>query len=208
MNSTTTNPAIRRLIAVSSAALIGLALAGCSATTTPAATTAAPAVSESAVATEAAEQQLSIVDPWVKATENQMTGVFGTVTNETGAGVQIVSATASTGGMVELHETIVQSDGSSMMQEKEGGFVIPAGGTLELKPGDNHIMLMGLTDVIMPGDEVTITLELGDGSTFEFVAVAKEYTGGMETYAPDGSLENNPHGDPTDSEPMHSEGGH
>ena len=176
-----------RLAAVSAAAI--LALTGCAAGDAAAPTDTASATS--------AEQQmqapLTITDPWIKATEGEMTGVFAKIENTSSTEVKIVTASTSLGGMVELHETVVQSDGSSMMQQKQDGFTIPAGGTLELMPGHDHIMLMGLTAPIVPGDEVTVTLEFADGTTQEFTALAKEYTGGMETYAPDGSLENDPH---------------
>lgn len=197
MNSTfnfTSTKLMRRASALIGASLLAAALAGC-ASGAPADTPG----TASAGATSASEQvqQLTITDPWVKATEGEMTGAFGTITNTGDAEITIVDASASVGSMFELHETIVQSDGSSVMQEKDGGYVLPAGGELKLEPGHDHIMLMGLDAPIMPGDEVTVTLTLGDGSTFEYVAVAKEYTGGMETYAPDGSLHGGSgHGDP------------
>lgn len=188
MNSNAINARLRRAVvaglAAAALATTGIGLAGCAQESSPAADS-----------TAAAEQQnvqqvgpLTITDAWVKATDTMMTGAFGIVENTSDKEVTIQSATATVGNMFELHETIVQSDGSSVMQEKEGGFVIPAGGTLELKPGHDHIMLMKLDAPIVPGDEITITLTFGDGSTADFVVDAKEYTGAMETYAPDGSM--------------------
>src|SRR5215831_12475599 len=48
-------------------------------------------------------------------------------------------------------------------------FDIPAGGRLELKPGRYHIMLIGLTRALKPGDRITIgvTLQQGGPLTFE-----------------------------------------
>ena len=37
---------------------------------------------------------------------------------------------------------------------------IPAGGTLELKPGSYHIMLIGLNQDLKVGDSIEITLKL------------------------------------------------
>ena len=84
--------------------------------------------------------------------------------------------------MVELHETVANDSGEMVMQPKEGGFVIPAGGTLTLEPGANHIMLMGLAKPIVAGDEVSFTLTFADGSTYTFTAPAKDFTGANENY--------------------------
>lgn len=128
---------------------------------------------------------LAIADPWIKATDTEMTGVFGTIENTGDEPLRIVAADAELAGMVELHETITQSDGSSVMQEVEGGFTIPAGEELALEPGGNHIMLMDLDREILPGDEIVVTVTTADGAEHEFTAQAKEYTGAQETYAPD-----------------------
>lgn len=75
------------------------------------------------------------------------------------------------------------------MQEKEGGFVIEAGESLELVPGGDHVMLMQLTEEIEPGQSVSVTLEFADGTTVPMEAVAKEYAGANEVYESDESDE-------------------
>ena len=35
---------------------------------------------------------------------------------------------------------------------------VPAGGRIEMKPGGHHIMLLGLTRDLQPGDTVTVRL--------------------------------------------------
>lgn len=35
---------------------------------------------------------------------------------------------------------------------------LPAGGRIEMKPGGHHIMLLGLTGDLRPGDTVTVRL--------------------------------------------------
>lgn len=64
--------------------------------------------------------------------------------------------------MAELHEHTM-ADGMMQMREVEK-IDLPAGATVELKPGGLHIMLMGLKSRLEPGDEVEITLIYGDGS--------------------------------------------
>lgn len=126
---------------------------------------------------------LTVQDPWAKAAESGMTGVFSTLLNTTGEDVHVTGATSPAAGMVELHETVSDpATGESTMREAEGGFVVPARGEFVLEPGANHIMLMQLTGALKPGDEVEVTLELEGGATIPFTAAVKEFTGAKENY--------------------------
>lgn len=146
-----------------------LALAGCAAATpTP---SAAPA-----------GEVVSVTDAWVKSAESGMSAAFGTLTNESDADVTVVSAESPASPMLELHETVENDAGEMVMQQKEGGFVIPAGGSITLEPGGNHIMLMDLVAPLAAGEQATFTLTFSDGSTAEFSAPVKDYSGANETY--------------------------
>lgn len=134
------------------------------------------------VATSSAAESLSIQDAWVKAADEGMSAVFGTLENDSDADITIVSAATAASATAELHETVENDAGEMMMQPKEGGFVIPAGGSYELAPGGSHLMLMGLTAPLKAGDEPTFTLTLSDGSTYEFSAPVKDYAGANESY--------------------------
>ena len=70
-----------------------------------------------------------------------------------------------------------------VMQEKEDGITIPAGGTAVLQPGGDHIMFMDVTTAIKPGDSVPLTLTFADGTTLQVSALAKSYSGGNEPYS-------------------------
>lgn len=151
-----------------------LALSGCAATdSTTAAVDTTPAT---------AADSVTISDAWVKAAESGMSGAFGTLTNSGTEDVNVVSAATTASSMMELHETVENSSGEMMMRQKEGGFVIPAGGSLELAPGGNHIMLMNLVEPLMAGAEVSFTLTFSDGSSVEFTAPVKDYSGANENY--------------------------
>jgi copper(I)-binding protein len=125
---------------------------------------------------------LTVLDPWVKAADEGMTAVFGTLVNNSSQEVTVVSA-ASPISPVEIHE-VVMSGGAMTMREKEEGITIPAGGSHVLEPGGDHLMLMELSQPVRPGDEVHLTLTLATGETHEFVAVSKPFAGAEETYRP------------------------
>ena len=162
------------------AAALTLAVpAGCGSgdTTTGSGTTATPAVSATAATT------LTVKDPWVKATDaGVMTAAFGVITNATGADITVTGA-ESPASPLELHEMAMQ-DGKMVMRQKEGGFVVEAGGVHELAPGGDHLMLMKPATAIKAGDQVTFTLKLADGTTVPFTAIAKPFAGAQESYAP------------------------
>jgi copper(I)-binding protein len=159
------------------AAAVVLALAGCAPTISPA-TTVRPAATGAA--------SLTISDAWVKSAASGMSAAFGTLKNAGTAPLTIVSASSPSASALELHETVQGDSGERMMRARKGGFVVPAGGSLNLAPGANHIMLMGLTGPLKAGDESTLTLTLSDGSTYEFTAPAKDFTGANENYVTGG----------------------
>ncbi|MFE9093278.1 copper chaperone PCu(A)C [Streptomyces sp. NPDC007264] len=167
--------------ATAAAALCLATLAGCgtdgSSSSAKADATATPAKATAAAA------PVTVKDPWVKAADSKMTGVFATLVNNTDAKITIVSGVSTVSQKTELHE-VADVNGKSMMRPKKGGFVIPAKGSHILQPGSDHVMLMGLTKAVKPGDEVTVTLTLQDGRTVKFTAVAKAFAGGKENYMP------------------------
>lgn len=171
-----------RTLALISAALLGTTVvAGCGDGSSSTSTSSVPAASTTAAS--AASAALTLVDPWVKVAPSGMTAVFGTLKNGSGTDVVVVSGSSPAASMVELHE-VAMVDGAMKMRPKEGGFTVPAGGTHELKPGGDHIMLMGLTGPIAAGQTVAVTLTTKDGATLAATALAKDFAGGNETYAP------------------------
>jgi copper(I)-binding protein len=160
-----------------------LIVSGCGSESTPssqpvAATTQAPTGATA----------LTIQDPWVKTAKKDMTATFGTLQNTGAAPITIVSAKTSASSRTELHE-VVEGSGAMTMRPKKGGFTIPAGQKLELKPGGLHIMIMDLKKSVASGDEVTVRLTLADGSTKDFSALAKATTAGEENYESGAGME-------------------
>lgn len=153
-------------------AATALALTGCASTSTQTADNA----------TVTAGDAVSISDAWVKSAKSGMSAGFGELTNDSDADVTVVSATTEASSMVELHETVENENGETVMRQIEGGFVIPANGSIILEPGGNHIMLMDLTAPLAAGEEVTFTLTFSDDTTYEFTAPVKDYSGANENY--------------------------
>ncbi|MBO1900996.1 copper chaperone PCu(A)C [Leucobacter weissii] len=199
----------RRTLALASAAVLALSapllLSACS---SPAAAPSGGAANESpASPAPASDHPLGIEGAWVKATSADlepgtgMSGAFGTLVNTGSEDVEITGASSTAAGTVELHEVV---DGT--MREIDGGFVVPAGGTLELAPGGLHIMLMEIAEPILTGDTVRIDLQLADGSTVGFEALVKDTAGANEEY--EGSEEDHGSHEHADGEDHDHEDGH
>lgn len=124
---------------------------------------------------------LVLEDGWVKASDEGMSGAFGTLRNTGDADVHITGITSPVSTRVEMHETVPGGSGM-MMQEKAGGFVIPAGGDLVLEPGGDHIMFMGLTEPVTTGQNVPLELTLDGGAEVEISVTARDFKGGEEEY--------------------------
>jgi len=100
----------------------------------------------------------------IRATAPGMTATGGylTITNLGNTDDRLIAASAEFAGRVELHEMIMDGD-VMKMREREDGVAVPAGGMAILRPGGLHLMLMGLKDTMIPGEERTVTLTFQSG---------------------------------------------
>ena len=126
--------------------------------------------------TPGASTGFQVVDAWARATTNDVTAVYFTVKNP-GVADRLVSVTADVTTNAQLHEVITEG-ASSKMQEKEGGFEVPANGELVLKSGGYHVMLLDLTKPLNAGDEVHLELTFEHAGVIPVTAPVKDSEGG------------------------------
>ena len=119
---------------------------------------------------------LKITDPWSR-TSPMVAGAgaaFMVIENTGSAADALVGGSSPVAKAVEVHETYVveeaSPDASAMPQASNGArgtvmgmrpierLEIPAGGTMELKPGSYHVMLIDLTSELKVGDKIELTL--------------------------------------------------
>lgn len=131
---------------------------------------------------QAPECPVGVSQAWVKAEDSGMTGAFGVLTNTGEQTAVVVGGTSASAGKIELHE-VLGSGPDARMQPRSGGFTLSPGEDLVLQPGGLHIMLMGLTGPIRPGDEVRISLECDNGATADYTGLAKDFAGAQERYS-------------------------
>ena len=187
--STHTIRAVTALAALSVA--LGLGACGTTTATNPvgaaastAAGTAASTAPGSAAKATGQAASAQVADAWVKAVDTGMTGAFFVLKNTGSTPIHLLSASSPISPMMQLHETVMGTGGAMAMQEKPGGFTIPAGGSHEFKAGGDHVMFMGVSTAVKSGTTVTFTLAFEDGSTLPVTAEVRTFTGAKETYVP------------------------
>lgn len=107
----------------------------------------------------AAPSTLTIDQAWVRATPPNaaVAGGFLRVTNAGAADDALLSAGTDAAERVEIHEMKMRGEMMEMRQ-LTGGLDIPAGNTVELKPGGYHLMLIKPKRPLAEGQSVTLTL--------------------------------------------------
>jgi|GEM_PF-357306 len=83
--------------------------------------------------------------------------VFMTIANAGAEPDRLTGGMTDVAEAVEIHE-MAEEGGAMVMRPVEGGLEVPAGGSVELKPGGYHIMLIGLTKDLMADDIYELTL--------------------------------------------------
>lgn len=99
--------------------------------------------------------QVTVTDPWVRATvpAQKATGAFMQLSSKSYA--RLIDA-SSPGLRTEIHEMAMQDNVMRMRQLD--ALDLPAGKTVELKPGGYHVMFFNLKKQIKEGDVIPLTL--------------------------------------------------
>lgn len=132
---------------------LGLVLTLCVGTSVIAATAASTAPTSSS---EVAPVSVKVDDAWVRATvpQQQATGAFMRLTAP--SDMSLVGAASDAAAAVEIHEMAMQNEVMRMREVPK--VALPAGQTVELKPGGYHIMLLDLKTQVKEGAQIPMAL--------------------------------------------------
>lgn len=111
-------------------------------------------------------QSVEIRDAWARATVKGQTatGAFMKITARDGA--RLIGASSPAAGVTEVHEMKMEGD-IMKMRAVQGGLDLPAGKTVELKPGGYHMMMMDLKAPLAKDSTVPLTLVFKDAKGVE-----------------------------------------
>ena len=101
--------------------------------------------------------EVTVAEAWVRATvpAQKATGAFMHLKSD--ADARLVSAASPVAGVVEIHEMLMDKD--VMKMNRIDGLDLPAGQSVELKPGGFHVMLIGLNKELKPNDTFALKLQ-------------------------------------------------
>ena len=102
---------------------------------------------------------LVIDHPWSRATPKgaSVAGGYLKITNTGTTPDRLTGGSAEIARRFEIHE--MRMDGGVMkMRELANGLEIPAGATVELKPGSYHVMMLGLSKGTTKGEKMKASL--------------------------------------------------
>lgn len=115
-----------------------------------------------------AQQQppaVRVEQAWVRPSVPGQQGTGGYMKLTARERQQLVGAASPVAGVAEIHE--MKMDGDVMTMKPVGVLDLPAGKTVELRPGGLHLMLMDLKQPLAAGSSVPLTLVFKDGRGVE-----------------------------------------
>jgi copper(I)-binding protein len=106
--------------------------------------------------TAAAHAEVTVKDPWVRATvaQQRVTGAFMELSST--EAVRLVEIRSTAAKVVEIHQMLMENN--VMKMQAVPGLELKPGKVVELKPGGYHVMLIDLVKPLSAGDSVPLTL--------------------------------------------------
>jgi copper(I)-binding protein len=89
---------------------------------------------------------------------------------------RLTGAASPVADRAEIHESKILND--MMVMEEQSGLDIPAGSSVELKPGGLHIMLLGLRRPLLEGEELELLLEFEKSGELAIAVPVRSNAGG------------------------------
>ena len=110
-------------------------------------------------------QTVEVKDAWARSTVpgQKASGAFMKLTAR--EGTRLVGASSPVAGVTEVHE--MKMEGDVMRMRAIAGLDLPAGQTVELKPGGYHIMLLDLKTALRKDSSIPLTLVFKDAKGVE-----------------------------------------
>lgn len=110
-------------------------------------------------------QTVDVKDAWARTTVpgQRASGAFMKLTAR--EGTRLVGASSPVAGVTEVHE--MKMEGDVMKMRAIAGLDLPAGRTVELKPGGYHVMLLDLKTALRKDSSIPLTLVFKDAKGVE-----------------------------------------
>lgn len=130
----------------------------------------------SVFATGCGDSGVTVSDAWVREVPPgiETTALYMKISNNSSENEKLLSIESELADNAEIHETSVNKDGISRMRQIQT-VEIPASGSVSMKPGGIHVMLIGLKDRIENGQDIKVVLKFQNTGTREITAKVKGF---------------------------------
>jgi copper(I)-binding protein len=121
----------------------------------------------------ASAADIAVKSPWVRASliQSEVTAGYLEITNSGKTDDALVAASSPVAGRVEIHT--MKMDGGIMQMRKLEKLDVPAGKTVALAPGGDHLMFFELKQTLKKGESVPVTLTFKKSGEQKISAVIK-----------------------------------
>ncbi len=161
----------------------------------PAAEAPAAAATPASAPAASATAGIAITNASARATPDgaAVAGGYLTIANAGAEADRLVSATSPRAGRMELHEMAM--DGGMMTMRPVTGIDVPAGGTVELKPGGLHLMFLDIPAPFKAGETIPVTLTFEKAGAVEATLTVTDRSAGGEHGDEHGEGHDHSHGE-------------
>ncbi len=121
------------------------------------------------------QSKIVVKDAWIGKVppSSPVAAAYMTITNEGNADDKLLSVTSSISGSTMIHQTVIDNEGVANMNMVDA-LVIPAGKSVELKPGGTHVMLMDLKEPVTDKDKIELDLKFENAGDIKVEAPVKK----------------------------------
>jgi copper(I)-binding protein len=121
---------------------------------------------------DAASPTVKVADAWCRAAPKGALAGGCYLTLTAGADDRLVAVDTPAAGRAEIH-TMSMDGGVMRMRKLADGVALPAGKPVALKPGAEHLMIIGPKIALRPGAKVALTLRFRNAAPVTVVAPVK-----------------------------------
>ncbi len=102
--------------------------------------------------------KIMVHDAYARASNAKAGAAFMEIMNHTDTDDRLIAVKSGVAARTQLHTHQEDANGVMKMLHVEDGFVVPAGESVVLERGGNHVMFMGLTHPFEDGETIPVTL--------------------------------------------------
>ncbi|QNA88592.1 copper chaperone PCu(A)C [Massilia sp. Dwa41.01b] len=115
-----------------------------------------------ALASSGALAQVSVLDPWVRATVPQQKSAGAFMRVQSTAPARLVGVSTPAAGRAEIHEMAMENN--TMRMRQVDAIALPPGKQVNLASGGYHLMFFDLKRQLKEGETVPVTLVVEDAA--------------------------------------------